>query len=399
MLNQAGQPEKIQGINEGPLDIKAFPTDALVGYFKDALLRLPAGAQSALGALIDGVSGPALRYWNAFANGKAGPKAAAALAAISGKQFVRVPVVGNRGAFVQAMMRQIYMLDPQLKTRPNDLGKAVAAQTCLLQVEGLDIQKTDKRAWYVLLDQEAIAAAKAKNLSGDALARELAKAITKPDDLRKLDINRWKGAIESPKTGLAAGMLGGLLQLYNFQKVAADYSNAMSHEAVDAQRRFFTAIGAMAGTLSEALGNGINAFSRFALNNAVGLGKWTAPKLLSLGGRLLGLGAGIAMAVWDGIKGYEEYKKGDIGLAAGYFVLAGLGAWISFAFFFSSLLGPIGWVCVGIALLALFIITAVMEKSKDNKIQEWLSRCYFSSGPEKYADSDTEQAQLKLAFA
>jgi hypothetical protein len=95
----------------------------------------------------------------------------------------------------------------------------------------------------------------------------------------------------------------------------------------------------------------------------------------------------------------DEYKKGDTGLAFAYFSASILGGGLAFAFFFSIFLGPIGWLIVGIALLALLLITLFIEKNKDNKLQEWLARCHFGSDADKYPDVETEQAQLKLAFA
>lgn len=400
-FNQDDHAKAIATVERAELDGRAFPSDAVITAAKDALVKLlPLGAQASLGAVLDGLSGAVLRYWNDFNTGKAGPRAAAALAAATGQQVVRVPVVGRRDQFVQAFVKQVYRLDPHLKANHNQLGKAVAAQVKLLGIEGLPMHDSDKRGWYVLLDQEVARMANAKGLTGDALAREVAKAIHRPEDLQKLDVVRWKHRIEGSGVGLASGMLGGLLQAYNFTKLVADYQNAMSHEGREPLQRLAAGVMAISGTLVEAMGNGLQTVAGTRLRNAMGLGASTVPDTLKLWGRRLGFAAGAFVGVLDVMKGIEEGASGDrSGLSMYYFVSGGLGFGISAAFYFSSLLGPIGWVVTIVALLALFVITAVIEKNKDNKLQEWLSRCYFGKGTDKYPDGETEQKQYELVFA
>ena len=43
--------------------------------------------------------------------------------------------------------------------------------------------------------------------------------------------------------------------------------------------------------------------------------------------------------------------------------------------------------------------TLFIELSKDNKRQEWLSRCHFGTGADKYPDAQTHIEQYKLALA
>jgi hypothetical protein len=399
-FNQDQLAAKIDEIDRAELDSRVFPTDAVVGVFKDALVKLlPLGAQASLGAVLDGVSGAALSYWDDFGSGKAGPRAAAALAAVTGHQMVRVPVVGRRDQFVQAFTKELYRLDPNLRANHNQLGKAVAAQVKLMGIEGLQMNKSDKRVWYVLLDQEVLRAANAQGLSGDALARKVAAAIQTPDDLQKLDIARWQQRINSAGVGLTAGIVGGLVQAFNFTKLCSDYSKAMSHERTEARSRLAAGLFAIVGTVAEAVGNGLEKAGEARLRNAVALSKWSTPNLWRLSGRLLGLGVGIAVGVMDVMKMAEERTKGNAGLASLYFWSGGLGIGIAVALFFANFLGPVGWALVAIALIALFIVTALIEKNKDNPIQEWLARCHFGGGGGKYADHETEQEQLKLAFA
>jgi hypothetical protein len=398
-FNQAQLIEKLKETDSSPLDARAFPTDQIVDFVKDGLEKLPPGGKAAMALLMQNTGGALLSYFGAFAEGKAPGRAAATVAAISGMQFTRVTVSGHRGKFVQHMMASVMRLDPNLKTSHNQLGKAVAAQLKLLEVEGLPMKGTDKRSWLVVLDQEAVKDAAAKNLKGDALAKHLAQAIRSPDHLPSLQAGAFRGVVSSKGFDALGNVAIGIVQTINFTKLYKDYSEAMSHDQTEARNRLGAGVVAIAGSFGEATGLGLLRMQEAKLANAPGLKAARFPAALRFGGRVLGLGAGILVATLDFMKGLDENKKGDTGLSNAYFISSALGAGLAVAFFFASWLGPIGWLIVGIALLALLLITLFIEKNKDNKLQEWLARCHFGSNADKYPDAETEQAQLKLAFA
>jgi hypothetical protein len=398
-LNQTQFINKLKETDGAPLDVRAFPSDVVVDFFKDGFAKLPAGGKAALAGLLEATGGAVLSYFGAFADGKAPSRAAAAVAAAAGMQFTRLPVQGHRGKFVQSLMNAVYQLDPNLKANPNQLGKAVAAQVRLLEIEGVPMNNTDKRSWLVVLDKAAVKGAAAHNLSGDALAQQLAKAIHKPEDLPALKASSFRAVVASKGFDALGNFAIGVVQCVNITKLVGDYTQAMGHEKADARNRLIAGSVAIAGSFGEAVGGGLQAVGQGKLGNAPGLSTSRVPNALKFGGRLLGLGAGILVGIMDIMKGLEAVDKKDNGLARAYFFGAGLGIGLSIAFFFSSFLGPIGWLIVGLALLALLIVTVFIEKNKDNKVQEWLARCHFGKGADKYKTHAEEQEQLKLAFA
>lgn len=82
----------------------------------------------------------------------------------------------------------------------------------------------------------------------------------------------------------------------------------------------------------------------------------------------------------------------------GSFVVLGLSAAVVLTVFATSAwVGP-----VALVLVALLIAVAVLiEYFKDNKIQEWMKRCYWGGvgGVEKYKDLANEMAELEKAVA
>ncbi|MFT4266672.1 MAG: T6SS effector BTH_I2691 family protein [Xenophilus sp.] len=399
-FNQKELIAKIQEADEAPVDGRAFPSDVVAGAIAAYIEKMPASANDRLVALLAGISGPALKYWDDFNAGKAGSSAAAAPAGVSGKQFVRLPINGNTGQFIQAYMRQLYLLDPNLKINPNQLQKAISAQMRLLKIQGVPTQAKGKLGWYVLLDREVVAGATSKGLAGQALADEVAKAIRTPEDLRKIDLAR---ATRVRNVAAAGGtMLAGLLMVWNYTKLLEDVEKGMSHEKTEAIAKLWAGRVAIGGFVAEQVGNGLEKLGETRLKNMMGRAGAFVPRALQIVGRFAGFGVGLMLGMWDISKGGAEFRKGDFGLATAYFVSGFAGIAVATTMLFVAMgwvaLGPLGWIVLAIGVLIWLAATLFIETNKDNKLQEWLSRCHFGTGVEKYPDTATHVEQYKLAL-
>lgn len=400
-FNQKELIDKLKGADAAPVDARAFPSDAVAGGVAAFMEKMPPSANAQLTALMAGLSGPALKYWTDFNAGKVGPKAAATLAAVSGKQFVRLPVVGARGQFIQAYMAQMYVLDPSLKATPNQLQAAIAKQVKLLEIEGVPMNSKNSQGWYVMLDKDVLAGVTSKNLSGQALADEVVKAIRSPEDLKKLDMARAARFRSVATGGLTA--LSGVLMAVNYTKLLSDVENGMSHDLKEAKTKLTMGRIAVAGFVSEQLGNQLEKLGETRLRNMMGRIGASTPRALQLFGRFAGFGVGVILGLWDISKGEDAKTQGDFGLATAYRVSGGLGVAVSATMFAVAMgwvaLGPIGWLVLAVGVLIWLGATLFIETSKDNKLQEWLSRCHFGNGAEKYPDTTTHLQQYKLALA
>ena len=400
-FNQKELIDKLKQADAAPVDGRAFPSDATAGAVAAFMEKMPAGANVQLTALLAGLSGPALKYWDDFNAGKAGSKAAAAMAAVSGKQFVRLPMVGNRGQFVQAYMAQMYALNPGLSTKPNEMQAAIAKQVKLLEIEGVKMNSKSKLGWYVILDKELLTGATRKNLTGQALADELAKAIRTPQDLKKLDMAK-AARFRTAATG-GATVLGGVFMALNFTKLLDDVETGMSHEVAEAKTKLMVGKIAIAGFVAEQLGSGLEKLGETRLRNMMGRAGAIAPEALKLFGRFAGFGTGVFLGLWDLSKGVDASNKGDVGLSRAYVVSGVAGISVASTLFLVAMgtitLGPIGWILVAAGVLIWLAATFFIETNKDNKRQEWLSRCHFGTAADKYPDTRTHVEQYKLALA
>ena len=86
-------------------------------------------------------------------------------------------------------------------------------------------------------------------------------------------------------------------------------------------------------------------------------------------------------------------------MAALYFASAGLGLGAATLLL---LTGMFAWAGpLALVLIALLIgIAVLIELFKDNKVQEWLKRCWWGNGPDaKYPDLESELAEIEKALA
>lgn len=400
-LNRKQLLDKIKESDDKLLDGRAFPTDMIVDFAKDALEKMPPGWQAALGQLLQNTGGAWLTYLGAFEQGKAPGMAAAAVAAMSGMQFTKVTVKGNKGKFMAHLMAQLSRLDPNLRVKPNQLGQAVSRQLKLLEIEGASMDGTDKRSWLVVLDPTELSDPSLKGLKGDALAKKIAQAIQTPDKLPNLQSKAFRSGVRSAGFDALGNFCVGAVQLINFTKLVADYTDAMKHEQGEARNRMLAGGAAVLGTFGEVAGAGLDALGKAKLPNARGLAMSQIPDALRLGGRLIGLASGVFVACLDLMQGLEAYKKGDHGLAFAFGSAAAFGSVLAIAFFKAAALGPVAWFFVGLGVLVLLGVTWWIEKNRDNKVQEWLMRCHFGTRPqgEKYPTQAEEAKELEAAFA
>ena len=393
-LNQDEYAKKVQEANDSPIDSRILPTDATLQTLSAGLTRLPPAAQAKMGELLDTLGGAIVSYLGRLDAGKAKPAAAAALFGMNGRQMMRLEISGNRGKFVQKYVEMIGQLEPNLRANKNQLQKAIAAQVRLMEIEGLEMNLPEKRRWFVILDKNVIKGVPAQ-ASGQAWANEIAKAIRAPEQLDKIDQMAWKRMIGGE---VRVGILAGLLQVWNMTKTAADYSNAMSHEKPDAGRRFYAGCAAIAGTFTEQAGIALERLAPRMLKNAQGLWATRIPTALKVVGKGLGFVGAVVVGVADFLRGIEERRKGNSALAGLYFWSGALGIGLGVLLLAMNFLGPIGWIIAACVCIAFIVVTVLIEKEKDNKIQEWLARCHFGLNVDKYATAAVEQKQLDLAF-
>jgi len=154
-----------------------------------------------------------------------------------------------------------------------------------------------------------------------------------------------------------------------------------------------------------------SASSRFRGLRSSIVQKW----IFGIGGRLLGVVAGIVAVGYDIYHMVDERNKGHIGLAIAYGLSALSGSWLIAALWFNSL-PVLGTIIAVIFLIGTAIYLAINSR---DKIQKWLIQCLWRRIPAKegateenkkfyqkweaadlpiWPDMDIEMNELKLAI-
>lgn len=400
-LNQDATVALLQKVDRPSIDSRAFPSDAIFSGLASHFSGLSKQAKAVHAKLLAGLSGVAIKYWDEFQSGKISPAFAAAMAGASGKQIVRLPLIGSRSQLIESYVLQIVRLNPGMLMDQNQLRQAVAAQTRLLHLQGVKLNETRKLAWFVLLDadaaREVLGRAKIQGLSGQALADELVRtAMRSPQAVRDMELNAINAMTQATRTGVAATALGAVLMGWNYTKLEEDLAQGMSHELFEAEFKLWAGRTTLIGFTSEQLGKVLQAQGEQRLKNAPGLNLVKIGKMLTTWGSRVSLLAGIALGVWDASKAIEEFKKGDGAMAFAYGLSGGTAAVLSIYVFWAASFGFAGWFMLGLVLL----VTLYVEVKKDNKLQDWLLRSHFGTADnaDKYKDSRTQMDQYRLAI-
>ncbi|MGH8074162.1 MAG: hypothetical protein ACREO4_08830 [Lysobacter sp.] len=261
------------------------------------------------------------------------------------------------------------------------------------KIYGTPVSGTGRFRYLIMADPRVVGDLPGVDAAGKPTGRRFAEhAILTEADRTRLTRLRWQKLLPGA-AGL--GIVTGILQVVALGKLAEDLDKSMAHEANENAWRYSTSIAALAGTLAETTGkwseSAATAGSRYAIRLERMLGRW-----LRIGGKALGIGAGVVIAVWDFWRGGQEVQEGNV-LVGGLYIASGaLGIGAMIAFGFLSATG------VGIVLVALVIVIAVLiEVFKDNKIQDWLERCYFGEfeQADRFQNPELEMSELKIAVA
>jgi len=242
IFNQDKLAEQVAGAINSGLDWRSLPWDSLIGAYNESVKHLEGGGAFVAAKLVEQVMGPLMKALDKLID--LGIKMVhglgVALGLVSRKAFVPVEATGGRKAFREKVIRQMLKMSDQNMT-PNQLQKAVAVEMRRLEVQGVSMEGTDKKRWYVLIDADALRT-QGRNLTG---------TLATVEEVEARELTRWRAVIASD---VRLGVVGGALQLWCLTKLWKDAHSAMAHEQDEANWRLRAGIGALAGTTTEVVG-------------------------------------------------------------------------------------------------------------------------------------------------
>lgn len=395
-LNLEATAQEIQAAAAAHLDWRGLPLDGLVAGFGKATETVAAGLPDAVGGVIVKVLGPLARLVGQAADGPV-RGALVAIGLYTQQGFVVVEVTGSKKAFRTTLIRQLRHMGTQV---PNErqMERAVAAELRRLERAGVPLRSTGTRRFLLMVDPEQVRAMPA-GLNAPARAQWLAASIRTPAQLDELNLSNWQAKVRNPTVSAlrgsvpyVAGLIGAVIQYNMFQKLSEDERQAMSHERTEATVRVWAGVGALGGTITELVGQGLGKIASITPRFARGLG--FVSLAATWAGKAAGVGGALVMAGCDVARMVEARQEKQYGLMVAYGASAALGVVAAVAL----LLGATG---VGLVLVGLLIVvTVLIEYFKDNKVQDWLERCVWGHGPAaRYSSAEEEMTQLRTATA
>ncbi len=363
--------------------------------------KLLAGEPDHLGGFVGAaLMGPLSSVLRKAAGGVVFPSLVA-LGAIARQPFIEVAITGSRKDFSKALTQALIAHSGQY-TRPIELERAWQQEIKWKQLQGVKLEGQTQTKWLLMVDVDHIADIPSSVKTTAQRAQWLAqrvKTIEHVQKLKLLDMIKWRRLVQGAastitKTTLPlAGALAGLLANgFAYQTVVEDEAKSM-HNVRDENRNRVLAqgaqlVGAMAGVAETA----VTRIPMLMMRWAPRFGQ-LALKVAAGAAKVLGIGGSLAMGLLDIWRGEQERGQGNYQSMTAYFVSGGLtiAATVCLA---------LGWTGIGLLLAACMIAWAfIMTELVDNKVQEWLKRCYWGNlVVERYQSREQEEKQLEAAF-
>ncbi|TJZ78715.1 T6SS effector BTH_I2691 family protein [Chitiniphilus eburneus] len=399
ILNQGEYAKVIAKGATVSVDPRGLPWDGMIGGVGASIDRTLENKPDLIGRLIVQMTGPIMRSMKTVAESGALPEALVAVGVVSKAPILRIEFKGNLRDF------QAYVVEELIKARgetlpPHGLKAAVNRELRLMQIKGIKLEGTRQKKFLVIagLDDLEKVAAGGKQTER---AKALAKALANVDELRKMELSRWRQSVNKGvirlkgSLPLAFGAVAALLQWVALGKLTEDLekANKTGKDKDDATWRYRAGWAAFGGTVAESLGTAVSKIPLAALR----LGP-AASQMLAQGMRVIGKGLGVVgagiVAFWDFKKGLAEQSKGNQGLALGYFSSALLGMAGTLIIMFGTFAAATG---VGLILILLALcISVLIEYFKPNPVQEWLKQSFF--GNKSFRSLDEEMLELQRIY-
>ncbi|WP_233233153.1 T6SS effector BTH_I2691 family protein [Bordetella sp. LUAb4] len=385
--------EKVQSASENTIDWKGMPWYTLTGIYGNALKRLGAGANDRTARLVTQVLGPMTRVLKDGVDSQVARTLAVRLGVISKSPVEIVEVVGSKKKFRAALIREtLRQHGGQVDQRK--MEKAVSEELRRLEVAGEKTDVPDKKRWFRMVDSEAAAnVPKTGNAMDRATA--LAEASMSIEQYEARELTRWRTVINAD---VRVGAVSCVFQGVFLWKLWSDMQASMDHEKGTAEWKFVVGIAGAGGSMAEVLGNAMAGRSMLGMRLGSGLAVETTGEVVARFGGRAGIVIGVILAFFDLKAAKDQLTTERNGLMGGlYIASAALSIAVLWAFAAAATV-------VGIILtVALVLVTILIAVFQDNKIQEWLKRCYWGkfqgqSGTDYYYGLEQEMKNLNLAL-
>lgn len=375
-----------------PDTLKSLPWDSLIEAYKESEKALSKGASNVVICMTSSMGGVFAKIAKKAVDGVIGP-GLVMMGLIAKAKVVMVDVVMSKRDAIKELITRMSAINSKISDLKT-LNGAIDIEMRRARIYGVPVERTGKFRYLIMADPRVVQDFPGVDAQGNA-RRFAENAILTEADRKRLTQMRWKKILPS-SAGL--GVVTGIFQLVALSKLASDLDSSMAHEKNENQWRFLAGCAALADTFADTVGKW-SVSAAEAGSRAGAFVKKYLSRMFKFAAKGFGAAAGLIMSFFDYQRGYQELENGNYTVAWLYAASASssIVATIAFTKFGTSIFGA-GATGIGVILVVMAIIIAVLiEIFKDNKIQDWLERCYFGLF-DKYPDLNIEMQELDIAL-
>ncbi|MGY0634592.1 T6SS effector BTH_I2691 family protein [Luteimonas sp. A478] len=370
-LNQDRIADEVAAAAETTGNLKAatLPWDKLFSLYREASKQLGADTLDAfMAVLVRETLAPAAKAMSKVVDGQPRLYGLAAWGMAADLPLEWVPIEGTSDKIVRSVM---LAFQRELGFRQG--SSAVRSELRRLQIYGVDSRQKITTGFIGL------------QTDGTLITR--AQLSAKRSNFLEAKLLNWRTTMDtSVRTGVGASLLSSmaLFQLYR------DATTGMRHQRVESWARLAaTATGSVAAAV-EAAGTALDNLSDLSPRYARHSTLW---RFMKIGGRAVGVVAGVVMAMFDFIRGWSEFKEKNHSISAAYTVSGFSGLVLAFAIVASAIFIGI------IAFVFLILASVFILWHQDTPGHDWLERCLWGGlERQRYLDIGVEMENYEIAL-
>ena len=424
VLNQDKMSERIASLFQENGSLWSQPWNGISDAFKDTFGKMQEAAAGYLGVFFGIITGNISQIFHSAANNQVSYQLFCMLSASGQRAFIPVKRVGTEAEFIEDVVRVMARNANIAAGRTEDhLRTYVKWELQRLGIDGLPVAGNGERNYIAAIEIDEFNRLAALP-EGQRIAY-LSQSLRTQDDVDRLLFTRWQNRINQTFSSakksipLALGAVSMALQTAALW-VSMDFSHKpVTAAQQEARNRFWAGTVSLTGTTAGTIETAIVRFNRlgtaFPGSAAEKIAKW-----FGAAGRFLGAGGGAVAAYYDAIHFKEEWNNDRKGLAFAYGASAVSGLYLAFAPFISwkfigdtlviwgtrfgssamlslgasmEVIGlTLGWVAVGIFLIAAFYISW----KQTNELQQWLEKTMWGKTPEGLPPVKHPKMQIEM---
>ncbi|WP_126878175.1 T6SS effector BTH_I2691 family protein [Paraburkholderia kururiensis] len=288
------------------------------------------------------------------------------------------PVEGTTNQWISYMARQMYEQMPANR-RPS-LGSLNANLRKTFQ--GSSPQNGSiKVPQFIVFDAneavEASSGATSLRGRGAAIFAPGVRAVLTEENINSSFLPKFR-AITQGEVGY--GVIGVIFNAINWMIASKELAKSSTLNRKENHDKFVAAIVSTCASTFQTVGNGMKAVGNIGLRSSKMLLTWGS--VLEVAFRFVGAVAGLVGAWYDFQQAKTERQSGHAVLSWLYIESATANVLLCIA----TIAGATFLIFV--LIIALIVIGILIAWLKHNEIEDWLSKCFFGTGPERFSEQD-----------